>query len=74
MDSIPFLHANQIFTITFLEDLTFEDVRRILDELMDADAFSPSVQANMGHYAIDLDGGSFDVWVHEMEVIIRLIG
>jgi hypothetical protein len=74
MDSIPFLHANQIFTITFLQDLTFADVRRILDELLDAGAFSPSVQENRGHYAIDLDGGSFDVWVHEMEVIIRVIG
>ncbi|MGC8905893.1 MAG: hypothetical protein ACP5M0_00450 [Desulfomonilaceae bacterium] len=71
MESMPFLHANRIFTITFLEDLAFADVRRILDHLLEADAFSPEVQAERGHYVIELDHGSFNVWVYEMEVIIQ---
>jgi len=70
MDSVPFLHANRIFTITFVDDLAFADVRIILDQLLSADAFNPTVQASNGFYAIDLDQGSFDVWVHETEVII----
>lgn len=71
MESMPFLHANQIFTITFLEDLTFANVRRILDHLIDANAFSPEVQEEQGHYVIELDHESFNVWVYEMEVIIQ---
>jgi|UniRef100_A0A7C4EYK6 hypothetical protein len=71
MESMPFLHANRIFTITFFEDLAFADVRQILDHLLEADAFSPDVQAERGHYVIELDHGSFNVWVYEMEVIIQ---
>lgn len=70
MDSVPFLYANRIFTITFVDDLAFADVRSILDQLLSADAFNPALQTSNGHYAIDLGRGSFDVWVHEMEVII----
>jgi|GEM_PF-464828 len=71
MESMPFLHANQIFTITFLEDLAFADVRQILDHLLEADAFKPEVQDERGHYVIELERNSFDVWVCEMEVIIQ---
>ncbi len=71
MESMPFLHANQIFTITFLEDLAFAEIRQILDRLIDENAFSPEVQSEQGHYVIELDHGSFNVWVYEMEVIIQ---
>lgn len=71
MESMPFLHDNQIFTITFFEDLAFADVREILDYLIEVDAFSPEVQSERGHYVIELKRGPFNVWVYEMEVIIQ---
>jgi len=70
VESMPFLHANQVFTITFVEDFTFSEVRAILDHLLERDAFSSENQDERGHYLIDLDESSFQVWVAEMEVII----
>jgi hypothetical protein len=70
VESMPFLHANQVFTITFVEDFTFSEVRAILDHLLERDAFSPEAQDERGHYLIDVDESSFQVWVAEMEVII----
>ncbi len=35
MDSMPFLHSNQVFNIVFDEDLAFSEVRAILDYLLD---------------------------------------
>ncbi len=73
MDSIPFLHANQMFTITFREDLTFSEVRSILDYLLAQAAFEPDVQEVSGFYEIEVEACSFRVWVSEMEVIIDRI-
>lgn len=70
VESMPFLHANQVFTITFVEDFTFSEVRAILDHLLERDAFSSEIQDEPGHYLIDVDESSFQVWVAEMEVII----
>ena len=71
MDSIPFLHADQIFTIFFLEDLAFTEVRQILDHLLDRRAFDPAVQEDLGEYRIQLEHASFMVWVSEMDVVIQ---
>lgn len=71
MDSMPFLHANQIFNVTFFEDLTFTEVRAILDHLLDHGAFTPEVQEAHGLYLIDVEGCGFKVWVTEMDVIIK---
>lgn len=71
VDSMPFLHANQIFTITFFEDLLFAEVRGILDHLLENDAFNQEVQEERGVYLIDLEDCSFEVWVAETEVIIK---
>jgi hypothetical protein len=71
MDSIPFLHAGQVFTITFFDDLAFTEVRSILDHLLAEDAFNPIIQENSGLYPIVVEGHSFRVWVAEMEVIIK---
>jgi len=68
---MPFLHANQLFNVTFFEDLTFVEVRAILDHLLDRGAFTPEVQEIEGHYLIDVEGCAFTVWVTEMEVIIK---
>ncbi len=71
MDSMPFLHANRIFTIFFVEDLTFAEVRQILDDLLDCEAFNPVSQERYIPYEIHLEHSSFSVWVSEMDVIIR---
>jgi hypothetical protein len=72
MDSIPFLHAGQIFTIIFEDDLGFAEVRGILDHLLAQDAFDVGVQrARTESYWIDLETSSFQVWVSEMDVIVQ---
>lgn len=71
MESMPFLHANQVFNIFFLEDLAFGEVRAILDHLIAQQAFDLSTQEPQDFYQIDLDESSFQVWVSEMDVIIE---
>ncbi|MFH1116019.1 MAG: hypothetical protein V1792_19065 [Pseudomonadota bacterium] len=71
MDSMPFLHADQVFNVIFFEDLTFTEVRSILDHLLDHNAFLPEVQEDAGLYHIDVEGYSFQVWVAQMDVIIK---
>jgi hypothetical protein len=70
MESIHFLHANQIFNILFERDLAFTEVRAILDYLLDRQAFSVEVQANEGYYVIEAEDATFEVWVSEMNVVI----
>jgi len=74
MESIPFLHANQVFTIFFIEDLAFTEVRHILDYLLARNAFHPDIQVHRGRYTIRLERTSFTVWVADMDVIIQRNG
>ncbi|MEW6349845.1 MAG: hypothetical protein AB1646_12335 [Thermodesulfobacteriota bacterium] len=71
MDTIPFLHANRIFTITFQDDLAFFEVRSILDRLLADDAFDPANQEHAEFYSIEVEEAAFKVWVDEMHVIIH---
>jgi len=71
MDSIPFLHANRLFTIFFVEDLEFKEVRGILDHLLDRNAFPPEVSEQSGPYHVRLEQVSFTVWVSDMDVVIQ---
>ena len=71
MDTMPFLHANQVFTLTFFEDLGFSEVRSILDHLLAADAFNTEVQDMREDYLIHIEGADFRVWVAESHVVIR---
>jgi hypothetical protein len=71
MESIPFLHANRIFNIFFVEDLAFSEVRGILDQLLEQDAFDFESQLNQTSYHIRLNHCSFQVWVSELDVIIE---
>ena len=71
MESMPFLHAGNIFTITFEDDLEFVEVRFILDQLLGLNAFHADVQAEQGYYILDYKTSAFRVWVSEMEVIIQ---
>ena len=74
MESMPFLHANQVFTLFFLEDLAFSEVRAILDHLLGRNAFDPIVQEHRDEYRIEVEHASFVVWVSEMDVVIRRTG
>ena len=71
MESMPFLHANRIFNIFFVEDLAFSEVRGILDQLLEQDAFNFDIQLDRVSYLIRLDHSSFQVWVSELDVIIE---
>jgi hypothetical protein len=71
MDSMPFLHANRIFNIFFEEDLAFAEVRGILDQLLEQDAFNFEIQLNRVSYYVRLDHSSFNVWVSELDVVIE---
>jgi hypothetical protein len=71
MDSIPFLHANRYFTILFVDDLAFAEVREILDRLIARDAFDPDVQRLRGRYRFETEESCFSVWVADKDVYIR---
>jgi hypothetical protein len=71
LESMPFLHANNIFTITFEDDLAFTEVRSILDQLLARNAFDDQIQQEEGSYCLTCGPTQFNVWVIEMEVIIR---
>jgi hypothetical protein len=71
MESIPFVHANRMFTIVFFEDLAFSEVRYILDYLLQRNAFDPDVQDDEGFYVVDIENCPFRVWVSERDVIIE---
>lgn len=73
MDSIPFLHANQMFTIIFLEDLSFVEVRAILDHLLACNAFDPDIQGEGGFHLIEVEQCSFRVWVSNLDVVIERV-
>jgi hypothetical protein len=74
MDSMQFLHANRIFNILFEDDLTFVQVRAILDHLLERNAFDEEVQAREPFYSIDVENLPFDVWVSDMDVVIQIHG
>lgn len=71
MDCIPLLHADRVFTIFFSADLSFSEVRGILDQLLAEDAFNPRTQEINGAYAIVLQESYFNVWVSELNVLIQ---
>ena len=71
MEYIPFLHANQVFSIACEEDLAFSDVRAILDALLEENAFNLALQETQAYYRIEFDESLFEVWVAEMSVFIR---
>jgi hypothetical protein len=70
MDAIPFCHSEQIFNIFVKEDLTFQEVRAILDVLLARNAFDPAVQAETGRYEIRLEEQFITVWVAGLDVYI----
>ncbi len=73
MDTMPFLHAGRLFTILFTDDLTFDEVREILDLLLAEDAFDSGDRGSPEDYNLDLAHASFNVWVLATSVAIQKI-
>ncbi len=71
MDSMPFLHANRLFNLFFVEELAFSEVRSILDQLLDQDAFNFEIQETQMSYHIQVDEVCFKVWVSDLDVLIQ---
>jgi hypothetical protein len=71
VEPVPFFHANQLFTIFFEDDLAFTEIRRVLDMLIEDEAFDPKLQERINEYHLELDDACFDVGVAGMNVYIR---
>ncbi len=71
MDSIDMIHAGQLFKIIFEDDLTFVEVRSILDYLLAERAFDHETQLENGGYNLDIEEATFSVWVSENRVVIQ---
>jgi hypothetical protein len=73
MESMPILHSNHAFKVHFDEDFSFREIRAVLDWLLERQAFTEAVQLQQQDYTIELDLGCFQVWVHELDVVLRRI-
>lgn len=72
MEVYPFHHKNLFFNIITAYDLTFKEVRSILDQLLKNEAFNERGE-NWGCgklYNLQLDHIEYEVDVHGYEVII----
>jgi hypothetical protein len=74
MESIPFYHAERLFTIFFVEDLAFVEVRAVLDVLLDEDVFDPGTGGPDRMYEVEVEDSSFKVWVNDFNVAIHKLG
>ncbi len=72
MEVYPFHHKNLFFRIITDCDLAFEEVRGILDYLLEAGAFQEEADLLEGGeiYDIQVGGASYAVDVHSYEVVI----
>ena len=71
MDQMEFLHAGRIFTLWFVEDFTFSEVRAVLDDLIARDAFQPHTQETQNPFMVEAEGSSFRIWAFDMQVTIE---
>ena len=73
MESYPFHHNNQIFKLFTDYDLTFVEIRGVLDELIEVDAFSidGDEEAEWTPYQVCFEDFVYGVWVLYPSVIIH---
>jgi len=72
MESYPFHHQNRIFKLFTDYDLTFVEIRGLLDELIDADAFLiDDKEAEWTSYQVYFQDFVYEVWVLYPSIIIR---
>jgi hypothetical protein len=72
MEVYPFHHQNLFFNIITDYDLTFKEIRNILDQLLKNEAFSEKGE-NWGSgklYSFQLDNVEYEVDVHCHEVVV----
>jgi hypothetical protein len=72
MEIYPFHYRERFFNIVTEYDLSFQELRGILDYLLEAEAFSDKEGTQEGGtlFEMDLDGIHYDVDVNGYEVII----
>jgi hypothetical protein len=72
MEVYPFHHRNLFFHIITDYDLTFDEVRRILDYLLEVDAFKETEEGwGPGKfYGLQLEKVQYEVDVNQYEVVI----
>ncbi len=72
MEVYPFHHKNLFFNIITDYDLTFAEIREVLDYLLKADAFSEESEAFESGKFYDVQLGDFlyEVDVHRFEVVV----
>jgi hypothetical protein len=72
MEVYPFHHRNSFFHIITDYDLTFDEVRRILDYLLEVKAFRETEESwGQGKfYGIQLEKVQYEVDVNRYEVVI----
>jgi hypothetical protein len=71
MEVYPFHHRNLFFYIITHLDLTFKEIRGILDYLLEADAFQEKKDQEPGAlYEFSLEDVEYVVDVHQYEVVI----
>jgi hypothetical protein len=72
MEVYPFHHNNLFFNIITEYDLTFAEIRGILDYLLKAEAFNEENEAFYSGKFFDVQVGEilYEVDVHQYEVVI----
>lgn len=74
MDVYPILHREKIYNVITALDLTFREVRALLDWLDDHKAFEVTEESEfMGpgvFYSPTVDGTAYEVDVHGYEVVV----
>ncbi|MBW2147096.1 MAG: hypothetical protein JRG73_11800 [Deltaproteobacteria bacterium] len=73
MEVYPFHHNNQIFKVFTDYDLTFVELRGVLDELMEIEAFSSDSdgETEWTPYQVLFEDFVYEIWVLYPSVIIH---
>ncbi len=74
MDIYPIEHKGKVYNIITAFDMTFREVRGLLDRLSDQGAFAPTTDDEfMGPgklFTLDVDGVRFEVDVQGYEIVV----
>ena len=70
MEVYPFHHKNLLFNIITDYDLTFKEIREVLDYLLKIDAFSEESVEDGKFYDIRLGKILYEVDVHRYEIVV----
>jgi hypothetical protein len=71
LEKIPFLHRGNAYNIIVEEDLTFERVREILDQLLDMNVFDCD-DDSLKQYTVDCGKSCYSVGVDGNNVMVLL--